>query len=111
MSSRLTSLLYIGNTLQVEVDGLVDQDGSFQNDATVTVEAFVDADTSTAVGSVTLPITMTYVAGSNGQYAGIIPWDAELTAFEWYLLTIRAISSSGDRAQWVEKAQAVYREQ
>ena|SRR5690554_6635024 len=96
------SALYVGNTSIIEVDGLADQDGAYQIDATVTLESLVDKRTGVAVSGVTVPLTLFYVASSNGKYQGTIPHDAGATAGRVYIATILAISSAGQRAQWTE---------
>lgn len=96
------SALYVGNTSIIEVDGLADQDGAYQNDATVTLQSLVDKRTGVAVSGVTVPLTLSYVASSNGKYQGTIPYDAAITAGRTYLATVQAISASGQRARWVE---------
>lgn len=108
--ARLTSSIYIGNTSIVVIDGLADADGAYQNDATVTVESMVDQATETSVPNVTLPIAMSYVSGTNGRYEGLIPYNATLVEREWYTLTIRAVSAIGNRGEWIEQAEALYRE-
>lgn len=101
------SSLYVGTTAVIELDGLAtgDADGNvdeYQNDATVTLESLVDKRTGDAVSGVTVPLTMSYVASSNGKYQGTIPYDAAITAGRIYLATVQAISASGQRARWVE---------
>lgn len=96
------STLYVGNTSIIEVDGLADQDGAYQNDATVTLQSLVDKRTGVAVSGVTVPLTLSYVAASNGKYQGTILHDADVTAGRVYIATILAISSAGQRAQWTE---------
>jgi len=104
------SALYVGNTSIIEVDGLADQDGTYQNDATVTLQSLVDKRTGVAVSGVTVPLTLSYVASSNGKYRGTIPHDADVTAGRVYIATILAISSAGQRAQWTETVIAQVRQ-
>lgn len=107
--ARLTSSIYLGSDNVVQIDGLADHDGSYQNDATVVVESVKDSDGS-AVSGVTVPITMSYVAGSNGKYEGTVPDDeaALLTEGDWYDLIIKATSSSGLVRRFKEPAKATY---
>lgn len=103
------SFLYVGNTSIIEVDGLADQDGAYQNDAAVTLQSLVDKRTGVAVSGVTVPLTLSYVASSNGKYRGTIPHDADVTAGRVYIATILAISGAGQRAQWTETVLAQVR--
>lgn len=103
------SALYVGNTSIIELDGLADQDGVYQNDATVTLQSLVDKRTGDAVSGVTVPLTLSYVSSSNGRYRGTIPHDAGVTAGGVYIATILAISSAGQRAQWTEEVLAQVR--
>lgn len=103
------SALYVGNTSIIELDGLADQDGVYQNDATVTLQSLVDKRTGVAVAGITVPLTLHYVASSNGRYRGTIPHDAAVTAGGVYIATILAISSAGQRAQWTETVLAQVR--
>src|SRR5690606_34779862 len=96
------SALYVGNTSIIELDGLADQDGAYQNDAAVTLQSLVDKRTGDAVSGVTVPLTLSYVASSNGKYQGTIPHDADVTAGRVYIATILAISSAGQKAEWTE---------
>jgi len=104
------SALYVGNTSIIELDGLADQDGVYQNDATVTLQSLVDKRTGVAVSGVTVPLTLSYVASSNGKYRGTIPHDVDVTAGRVYIATILAISSAGLRAQWAETVLAQVRQ-
>ena len=97
------SRIYLTTTSLVELDGLVDSLGAYQNDATVTLESMVDAASGVAVVGLTVPLTMNYVAASNGKYQGQIPHTVTLTAERVYNATVLAISSGGARRQWVER--------
>lgn len=97
------SALYVGNTSVIELDGLADLDGDYQNDATVTLESLTNKVTGAAVSGVTTPLTLSYVAGSDGQYQGTIPHDAAVVAGNVYLAVVLAISAAGQRARWTER--------
>ena len=88
------SIAYVGNTLVAEVAGLMDDDGDYQNDATVTLESVVDQK-GVAVSGITVPLAMNYVASSNGTYRATISKDAAFTAERWYVATFKAVASSG----------------
>lgn len=96
------SELFVGNTAIVVVDGLADLDDEAQNDATVTLQSLVAKESGEAVTGVTVPLSLAYVAGSQGEYRGVIPHDAEIDPGTVYEATIRAVASSGVRAEWVE---------
>lgn len=96
------STIYVGNTSIIQLDELANQDGTYQNDATVTLQSLTDKASGTAVSGVTVPLSMSYVAASDGKYQGTIAHGAGLTAGKVYLATVRAVSASGQRAEWVE---------
>lgn len=104
------SAIYVGNTAYAELDGLADQDGAYQNDAIVTLESLKDKLTGVEVAGLVFPIAMAYVAGSNGKYLGSINYAAEITAGRAYLAKVKAIATSGARAEWEETAIAYERQ-
>jgi 5-methylcytosine-specific restriction protein A len=63
-------VMFVDNDMLVEVDGLQDSsDDSYLNAATVTANLFDE--NGTLVTGQTMPISMSYVASSNGKYQGI----------------------------------------
>lgn len=60
---------YIGTDQRIRLVGLVDEAGAFINDATVTADLFDSKSLKLTDGV----IQMTHVAGSNGDYDGILP--------------------------------------
>ena len=86
----LTIFRFNNNTVFWEFMDLA-SDGSYVNDATVTM-TLKDADDANVTGAVAL--TMPYVTGSNGQYQGVIPynldWNAVAPAGSGYHLVITA---------------------
>ena len=104
------SIIYVGNTHRIEVTGLKDADGAFQNDATVTLETLVDELTGTTISGVTLPLSLNYVTASNGDYNAPIPSDAGIVAPNSYIGTIKAIASGGEVGLWQETMIATIRE-
>lgn len=82
------------STLVAEVEGIADQDGEYQDDATVTIEALTQRGSSADVTGLTLPLTLTYVPASDGVYRGLIVADADLQAGRWYRATIQAVLAS-----------------
>ena len=103
------STIYVGTTSVAEVDELENQDGAYQNEATVTLESLVDRVTGTAVAGLAVPLTLSYVTASNGKYQGTIPHSVSLSSGRWYIATFLAISD-GKRTVWEEKARASVRE-
>lgn len=63
----MAELAYIGNDNLIEIVGLRDADGTYQNAGTVTLTAVNDA-TGAPVSGLTLPISLAYIAASNGHY-------------------------------------------
>ena len=96
------SSLYLGTTSLIEVDGLTNDQGVYQNNATVTLQSLVDRRTGTAVSGLTVPLSMAYVAGSNGKYQAVLPHTVSVTPGRLYDATVLAISSSGQRRTWYE---------
>ncbi len=95
------STIYVGNTAIIQLDGLADSDGSYVNDATVTLQSLTDS-SGDAVPGLTTPLSMGYVASSNGKYQALIPHAVELIAGQVYVAMVRATSTEGWRAEWSE---------
>ena len=66
----MSETLYIGNDNEIELSGLADARGVYQNDALVNVTLKTLAGVNVA-GQV-WPLTLTYVTGSNGVYRGVL---------------------------------------
>lgn len=90
------------STLEVHAKGILNQDGDYQNDATVTVESLRQRHTSANVDGVTLPITLTYVVGSDGDYSATIGADNGLVAGRWYLAVIKVVATGGLEREYTE---------
>jgi hypothetical protein len=88
----------------LKLSGLVDHNGAYQNDATVTLEDFVDrSDGTTQVSGISYPLSLTYVGGSNGDYEATIPYNISgVVSNGKYVMTILAILASGARREWQE---------
>ena len=87
--------VFVGNTNIVSMSGLVDvTTGLDANDAAVTFDV-VDAQSGALIDVPTdeedWPRTMTYVAGSKGNYVGTIPHDSGLIAPKKYLARVTAL--------------------
>lgn len=96
------SSISVGSSVVAEVVGLRDHNGVYQNDATVELLSLVHRATGEAVGGLTLPITLDYVADSNGNYEAQLPYDMDIKVGDILEATFRAISSSNYRKQWTE---------
>ena len=101
------SKMYVDNSHTIRLDGLVDASGSYVNDATVTMESFTDK-AGNAVSGVSVPLTMAYVATSNGRYEGALSESLEISRQKVYTATVKAISGS-TQGQWTEQIIAVRR--
>ena len=101
-----TSVFYVGNSAIARVDSLRDEDGNYVNDATVTLESFTNEAGGGAVGGVTTPLTLSYVAGTNGRYEAALSHSLAVTPGEWYVGVFRAVTSGGLRGQWTERVRA-----
>ncbi len=88
------SLVWVGNTLIAEVANLANDAGQYQNNATVTLESIVDQK-GNAVTGITVPLTLNYVAASDGTYQATIGDDAGFSPERWYFATFKAIAASG----------------
>lgn len=98
--------IYLANDNLLQLFGLKDErTNTFVSSATVTAQ-LKDA-AGVAVGS---PMTLTHVAGSNGDYAGIIPDTTALVAGASYTAEITADNGADQRGFWKLALLAVERE-
>ena len=87
MASASCGELYIGNTINVEIEGLQNAASeAYINDATVVFDL---KDASGVVGSQD-DVSMPYVADSHGNYLGVLPSTVSLTAGTTYYVAITA---------------------
>jgi len=99
------TILYVDNTNTVTLDGLQNSiTAAYINDATVTL-TIEDSDGVEVTGE-TWPLTMSYVATSDGNYRVAI--DAVLEDSEKYSAIIN-VSSSGSTAKWTVPITAIVR--
>lgn len=91
----------VGNTVVLKLSGLRNRAGSYQNAATVTLLSLVDR-RGQSVSGITYPLTLSYVAASDGDYEAEISYDAGVVANNIYKGRIRA-ESGGKRWEGVEK--------
>lgn len=84
-------VLLIQNDQTIRVNGLQDEvTESYLNAATVTVT--LKAKDGTEVAGETWPLTLSYVAASDGNYIGNLSDELELTAGRTYFVEITAVS-------------------
>lgn len=95
----MSCVVYVGNTNIIEITGLKSAvEGSYVNDADVTVTV-KDADDN-AVSGQTWPAAMAYVAGSNGNYRGILEDDLALVDGSQYVAVIDADAGTNRVGHW-----------
>lgn len=84
--------IYLDNDALIFLDVLTDKDGNYINDATV--EATLYGSTDSEVGGATWPLTLDYVAGSDGRYEKVLDKAVGVVLNEWYRLKI-VVTASG----------------
>jgi hypothetical protein len=90
----------------IELDGLQDQSTSaYINDATVTV-TLLDSSGSEVAGE-TWPLTMGYVAASNGKYRATLADTLSLSPNKRYQAKVVADGGSGKKRTWYHATSAV----
>jgi hypothetical protein len=104
INDMTNDVLYVGNNNLMAVTDLFDEvANAFVNNATVTVD-ILDR-TSTSI--LTAPITMPYVAASNGTYEGVIPSTTQLQVGRGYRAVFNVNSGA---AQWMKPVVVQFRE-
>jgi len=96
-----THLIYEGNDMTIELRGLEHEvTGDYIDNATVAV-TLKDSDGAEVAGE-SWPLTMSYVADSNGKYRATLVDTLTLVDRARYTATITADAGAGMRAKWVE---------
>jgi len=91
--------IFKDNDMVLEVSDITnDTTGVHINDATVT--ATIKDSTGADVSGIAFPITLSYVANSDGVYRGLLPAELVLTSNARYKAIIDAVSGSGSKAHW-----------
>lgn len=85
----MSKTLYVGNDHRLTVDGLRDPDGNYVNTAEVSA-TLLDAHGAEVEGE-TWPVSLAYVAESDGRYRGILDDAIELVDGKSYTLVIDAV--------------------
>lgn len=99
--------LYIGNTMVLEVTGVkFDGETEYLNDATV--EATIKDSNHHEVAGQTWPLTLDYVADSDGNYKGTLSSGLELLERKSYDVEL-TITKDLNRGFWKEAVKAEYR--
>ena len=103
----LSGNLYISNDTQIDVTGLQNaSDSSYLNSATVT--ATLKDSAGSEVSGVSWPLTLSYVASSDGNYSGTIDKAISVSDGVSYFLEITAAEGGLD-AFWRIRLVAQYR--
>lgn len=100
------SIVYVGNTSNIEVQGLTDINGNYVNNATVQVTSIVKVGETDNVSGIALPITCPYLTGTNGDYRGTIPSTAAFVDGVVYEATIKVTALTGEVGTWEERIRA-----
>lgn len=102
MASLTVGDLFVGNDNLVTVDELKNvSDGSYINDATVTMTLKDSSDADVANGS--WPVTLGYVTSSNGKYQGVLQDGITTTSGSNYVLHVDVTGDNKihtDRDKW-----------
>lgn len=103
------SVVHVGASTRVVLDGLTDSAGAYIAGATVTIESFVD-DAGVAVSGLTVPAAMAASGASpmDGAYSRTLPSTIGVTEDKWYTLTIKAINTGTSPNQVLLIAERVY---
>jgi hypothetical protein len=100
-------VVYVLNDNLIEIDKLQDaSDDSYINDATVTV-TLKDSDGTNVTGQ-SWPLTLGYVAGTDGKYQGTLESALNLTSREQYYAHIDAVKGTL-AAHWEKQLKALTR--
>lgn len=70
--------------------------GSYVNDGTAVIDLVQDAETGTAIAGLSLPISASYLAGSQGVYWGEVPAAAQVA--EGQRVVARMVLTTGGKA-------------
>lgn len=98
MATLTVGDLFVGNDNLVTIDELKNvSDGSYINDATVTMTLKDSSDVGVANGS--WPVTLAYVASSNGKYQGVLQDGITTTSGSNYVLHVDVIGDNL-KAHW-----------
>lgn len=94
-----TLTLYVGNDNVITLNGLIDSDGSYVNSATVVV-TLVEANTLVEIVGESWPLTMTYIAASNGDYKATLADTLAISNGDELTAYVDADGGAGKHAYW-----------
>ena len=92
------AVIYISNDNVAKLSGLIDSDGAYANSATVVV-TLIDSSGNEVAGE-SWPLTMNYVASSDGVYIATLADTLTLTADTEYTAIISADAGAGKQGYW-----------
>ena len=99
--------LLISNTMNLLLEGLAYENGSYINDADSATVQIMDRNEVDVVGE-TWPLALAYVASSSGDYTAKLSSNLELVKGQKYIVEVVAIKDS-NKGTWRETAVAVER--
>lgn len=95
----MARIAFVANDNMMIVDGLRDIDGAYQNSATVQVISVTDQVGANVSGQ-SFPLTLTYVAASNGRYRGVLQDSLALIDSQTYIATV-TVDTGASQARFV----------
>ena len=111
-----TPEVYLGNSGLIEVTGVSDAStGDFINNATVTatlydsLEGAIDSVVDNKVSGETWPITLDYVADSDGNYSGGYSEAVAIEQNTFYYAAITVNAGTGRVGRWIIKVKGKVR--
>lgn len=109
MATDPNSTIYVGNTTAIRISGIKYAGGSFINNATVALVSLVDLGSGAEVAGVSYPVSLEYVADSDGVYEATLPYGLQIENGRRYTATVRAETPGGERGEWEERLKATIR--
>lgn len=94
-----TDEILVESDSQVFFNSFVDDDDAFINDGTVVATLF-ESDGTTQVTGVSFPLTLSYVAASDGNYQGTMGRAVNVTKGVNYRMKYTATSGAFQRVRW-----------
>nr|BDD44148.1 hypothetical protein 20 [bacterium] len=92
-------ILLTANDNLIKVRNLTNKaTGTYANDATVQATLY-DSD-GNEVGGQTWPLTLVYIADSNGEYQATIEAGVNVTPLKRYNIVVSATTGEGAKGQW-----------
>lgn len=95
----MAEIAYHENDNVLELNGLVDLDDAYINNASVTLEDLYDNSTDVSVTGIVFPASFTYVTASSGVYRYTIQDTIDLEVGKNYTAIVKAVGA-GLQAVW-----------